>query len=137
MRYLLLAATFVAISAPAIADDVSISIGINQPGLYGQITIGNAPRPPVIYAQPVVIQQAPEYADAAPIYLHVPPGHEKHWSKHCAEYHACGRRVYFVQHDWYKNEYAPRHHSGDDDRGRDRHEDRSHGDRRDRDDRDH
>ena len=137
MRHTLLAASFIAVSAPAFADDVSISIGINQPGLYGQITIGNASRPPVIYAQPVVIQQALEYADAAPIYLHVPPGHERHWSKHCAEYQACGRRVYFVQHDWYKNNYAPRHRSGDDDRGRDRHEGRGHGEHRDHDDHDH
>jgi hypothetical protein len=136
MSRILLAAALAALTAPAFADDVSISIGVSQPGFYGQINIGDAPRPPVIYAQPVVIQQAPEFAEAPPIYLHVPPGHEKHWSKHCGEYHACGRRVYFVQHDWYKNDYAPRHRSGDDDRGRERHEGRGHGQGRDHDDRD-
>ena len=101
------------VSAPGVAQDVSIALGINQPGLYGQVIIGNAPRPPVLYAQPIVVQPVPQYADAEPIYLHVPPGHEKHWDRHCAEYHACGRRVYFVQHDWYANDYAQRQHHGE------------------------
>jgi len=43
------------------------------------------------------------------MYLHVPPGHEKKWRKHCAKYNACGRPVYFVRHDWYNNVYVPRH----------------------------
>jgi hypothetical protein len=51
-----------------------------------------------------------------PIYLHVPPGHYKHWHKHCHEYGACGRQVYFVQNDWYEHTYVPayhdRHHKG-------------------------
>ena len=93
--------------APAFADDVSVSIGINRPGFFGEINIGSAPRPQVIYARPVVIERFVE-VDAPPLYLRVPPGHEKHWSRHCAEYHACGRRVYFVQEDWYRREYEPR-----------------------------
>ncbi|MES2182625.1 MAG: hypothetical protein V4493_11065 [Pseudomonadota bacterium] len=44
-----------------------------------------------------------------PIYLRVPPGHAKHWDKHCREYNACNERVYFVQDDWYNREYAPRY----------------------------
>jgi len=108
MRWMVFAGALMAISARALAGDVSVSVGISEPGLYGQINIGNVPPPPVIYAQPVVVQQAPEFVAAPPIYLHVPPGYEKHWSKHCAEYHACGRRVFFVRHDWYQNEYLPR-----------------------------
>ena len=42
-----------------------------------------------------------------PIYLHVPPGHEKKWRKHCREYDACGRPVYFVQDNWYNDVYVP------------------------------
>ena len=38
-----------------------------------------------------------------PLYLHVPPGHAKHWRKHCHEYHACNRPVYFVR----SAEYEP------------------------------
>ena len=99
---------FSACAAPALAGDVGVSISIGQPGFYGQIDIGNVPRPQVVYAQPVVIERAPEFVSAAPIYLHVPPGHEKHWRKHCAQYNACGRPAYFVHEDWYHRHYARR-----------------------------
>jgi hypothetical protein len=103
----LLALAAVAATTPAFAADVSASIGISQPGFYGQINIGEFPRPAVIYAQPVWIERPRK--GIQPIYLHVPPGHEKHWSKHCGKYDACGRPVYFVREDWYQANYAPRH----------------------------
>ena len=103
--------------APAFAADVGVSISIGQPGFYGQIDIGNMPQPQLIYSQPVVIQRSPQFVASPPIYLHVPPGHEKHWTKHCAQYNACGRRVYFVRDDWYNKEYVPRYRHGDGDRG--------------------
>jgi hypothetical protein len=103
----------------ASAADVGVSITLGQPGFYGQIDIGAVPQPQLVYPQPVVIQRSPEYVSAQPIYLHVPPGHEKHWSKHCAEYHACGRPVYFVRDDWYNNEYVSHYHHGDRDHGDD------------------
>jgi hypothetical protein len=112
MTKFLCAALLCACTAPAFAGDVGVSISVGQPGFYGQINIGNAPPPQLVYAQPVVIQRAPEFVSATPIYLHVPPGHEKHWSKHCAEYNACGRPVYFVRDDWYNNVYAPRYRHG-------------------------
>ena len=91
MKRLLFAAIAAFVAAPAFAGDVSASIGISQPGFYGQINIGEFPRPAVIYAQPVWIQPPPRVVYVQPIYLRVPPGHEKHWSKHCARYGACGR----------------------------------------------
>jgi hypothetical protein len=39
--------------------------------------------------------------------LRVPPGHAKHWSKHCHKYGACGQPVYFVEESWYNDVYAP------------------------------
>ena len=117
MKKILCAALLGACVAPAFAADVGVSIGIGQPGFYGQIDIGNVPQPQLVYPQPVVIQRSPEFVSVPPIYLHVPPGHEKHWSKHCAEYHACGRRVYFVRDDWYNNEYVPRYQHGGGDHG--------------------
>ena len=73
--------------------------GALAPGVYGRIDIGNAPPPPLIYAQPVIIQRppAPVYVRQQPLYLHVPPGHAKKWSKHCSRYNACSRPVYFVR----------------------------------------
>jgi hypothetical protein len=86
------------------ATDVGVSISVGQPGFYGQIDIGTL-RPQLIYAQPVVIRHVD--AHAAPAYLRVPPGHEKHWDKHCGKYNACGRPVYFVRDDWYEHDYVP------------------------------
>ena len=92
--------------APAIAQtSVGVSIGINQPGVYGRIDIGNFPQPRVVYPQPVVIVQSPVAMHQRPIYLYVPPGHQKNWAKHCSHYNACGQPVYFVQEDWVRERY--------------------------------
>lgn len=96
-----------AVTVPAFAA-VGVSVSVGQPGFYGQINIGNYPQPQVIYSQPVVVERGPAYEEA-PVYLHVPPGYEKHWDKHCRQYGACGRRVYFVKDDWYNHEYVPRY----------------------------
>ncbi len=89
------------------AADVGVSVSVSQPGFYGRLDIGDAPRPQVIYAQPVVIRPAPVHVVQEPIYLHVPPGHAKNWKKHCRKYNACGQPVYFVREKWYKNVYVP------------------------------
>src|SRR5262245_637500 len=107
VKHLLLAAAAV-MAAPCFAGDVSVSVGINQPGFFGQITIGDYPRPAVIYAEPVIIERVPAYVIAEPIYVRVPPGHEKHWARYCGAYHACSRPVYFVREEWYQKEYVPR-----------------------------
>ena len=67
------------------------------PGVYGRIDIGNAPPPPLIYAEPVIIQRPAVMVQRSPIYMHVPPGHAKNWGKHCARYNACGQPVYFLR----------------------------------------
>lgn len=82
--------------------------GAISPGVYGRIDIGGGRPPPLIYAQPVIIQRPAVYVQQ-PLYLHVPPGHAKKWSKHCGYYDACGRQVYFVRVN------------GDDEYGRDSH----------------
>jgi hypothetical protein len=138
MKYLFFAAALAAVAAPAVAADVGVSLNIGQPGFYGRINIGDFPQPRLIYQQPRFIERAAE--SRPPIYLHVPPGHAKNWRKHCREYNACGERVYFVQNNWYSQEYVPhyqeRHgnryddHRDDrrDDHGNDRHDNgRGHG----------
>ena len=117
MKRLLFAVIATVVAVPASAGDVSASIGISQPGFYGQINIGDVPRPTVIYAQPVWIQRPPKVVYVQPIYVRVPPGHEKHWGKHCAEYGACGRPVYFVREDWYQTYYVP-HYQAQNDQGK-------------------
>jgi hypothetical protein len=100
---------------PALAQtNVGVSIGINQPGVYGRVDIGNFPQPRIVYPQPVVIVQSPVAVQQQPIYLYVPPGHQKNWSKHCARYNACGQPVYFVREDWVRERYEERHHQDED-----------------------
>jgi len=108
MKHLLLGTVLLALTGAAMATDVAVSVTIGQPGFYGRIDLGGMPRPQLIYAQPVVIRQ-PVGTVYQPIYLRVPPGHEKKWSKHCQRYNACGRPVYFVQDNWYTNVYAPQY----------------------------
>lgn len=124
MKQLLLAASLLAFSSVCAAQDVGVSINIGQPGFYGRIDIGNTAPPPVIYREPIIVQRPAHYS-AEPLYLRVPPGHAKKWSKHCAAYRACGRPVYFVQDNWYLNEYAPRYRA-EHGRGGPHHEERDH-----------
>jgi hypothetical protein len=108
MKRILIAAAIAsgAVSFAAMAE-VGVSVSIGQPGFYGRLDIGDYPQPRLIYREPRVIVMAP--MERPPIYLRVPPGHARHWDKHCREYNACNERVYFVQDDWYSNEYAPRY----------------------------
>ena len=123
IKHLLCTIALALAAAPALATDVGVSISVGQPGFYGQIDIGSFPQPRVIYPQPMIIDRV--HVVGAPLYLRVPPGHEKHWNKHCYEYHACGRPVYFVHHDWYEHEYVPayRERYGHDDRHDDHYDD--------------
>lgn len=110
MKQLLLGAVLLALTGTSLAADVAVSVTLGQPGFYGTINLGNMPPPQLIYTRPVVIQQ-PVGVVYQPVYLRVPPGHEKNWGKHCMRYNACGRPVYFVQDNWYTNVYAPRYRS--------------------------
>lgn len=102
-----------AYTAPALALDVGVSINIGDPGYYGPIRVEEE-RPRVIYREPVIVERVT--VEREPVYMRVPPGHAKHWSKHCHEYDACGQRVYFVEDDWYNtvyvSEYQERHGDG-------------------------
>ena len=86
----------------------NVSISVGQPGFYGRIDLGGFAPPPVVYAQPVIVERQVRYV-GQPVYLRVPPGHRKNWSKHCRRYNACGQQVFFVQDGWYSNTYAPRY----------------------------
>ncbi len=108
---------------------VGVSIGINQPGVYGRIDIGDIPRPALVYAQPVMIAPPPVVLDRRPIYLYVPAPHQQDWRRYCGRYNACGQPVYFVQDRWVRERYEHEHpgwqnghHKGDD-----KHDDGKHG----------
>ena len=106
MKRLLIGLLLSSMAVPALAD-VGVSIHVGEPNFYGRIDIGDFPQPEVVYRRPVLVERVALVPE--PLYLRVPPGHAKHWSKHCREYDACGRRVYFVQDRWYNDTYVPRY----------------------------
>ena len=104
----ILLAAFLTTAAQA-QPSVGVSVDIRQPGVYGRIEIGNLPPPPVVFPRPVLIVPAPVAVQQQPLYLYVPPGHQKNWAKHCARYSACGQPVYFVQERWVAERYEEEH----------------------------
>lgn len=126
----LIAAALLALPTLAAAQ-VGVSISIGEPGFYGRIDIGDYPQPRLIYTKPMIIERVT--VSRSPLYLRVPPGHAKHWDKHCREYDACARPVYFVEDDWYERVYVPEYqnrkqgHGGDEGKGRGKDKDKGHG----------
>jgi hypothetical protein len=128
----LLALTAWASPASAANVDVGVSIQISQPGVHGRIDIGRFPQPAVVVAKPVVIGRP--VPRAQPVYMWVPPGHRKHWRRHCAAYGACAVPVYFVEDRWY-DDHVMRGHERRQDRRHDRRDERREDRRDDRHDR--
>jgi hypothetical protein len=86
---------------PVLAQtNVGVSVSVHQPGVYGRIDIGNYPSAQVVYPQPVVIVPTPIAVYRQPIYLYVPSNHQRHWSRYCGNYKACGQPVFFVREQW-------------------------------------
>ncbi len=119
---------------------VGVSIGVSRPGVYGEIHIGDAPRPVVVYPQPVIIVPPVVVIEQPPVYLYVPPLHQQNWRRYCGRYRACGQPVYFVQDQWVRERYEEQHpgwqrrHDNGRHRGWDKHGGK-HGDRYEGDDR--
>lgn len=100
-------------TGPVFAGDIGLSVEYGEPGFYGRLDIGSAPRPVLINPEPIIV--IPAERIGPPIYMRVPPGHAKRWKDHCAAYGACGRPVYFVRDGWYNDVYVPhyrKHHPG-------------------------
>ena len=110
MKSILLLALAVGAAAPVLAQpNVGVSIGINQPGVYGRINIGDVPRPALYRAEPVIIQPQRVVVERQPVYLYVPPAHQQNWRRYCGQYQACGQPVYFVRDDWVRERYEHEH----------------------------
>lgn len=124
MRKILLSLTgilMLQLSPSSHAGGVDLNVilaGEIQPGVYGRVELGNAPRPQAVYAHPRVVEH--RYVRQEPIYLYVPPEHARHWDRHCRYYNSCGRPVYFVRSVEYEpgfnmREYHRRHEHHDHD----------------------
>lgn len=119
MKRILAFALAAAAAAPLAAQpQVGVSIGINQPGVYGHINIGELPRPALVLPRPMLIAPPPVHVERRPVYLYVPPTHQQNWRRYCGQYGACGQPVYFVQEQWVRERYEHEHPGWD--RGRHR-----------------
>jgi hypothetical protein len=113
MKTAFILAVALAATAASAQTSVGVSVSVAQPGVYGRIDIGNMPPPPVIHRQPVIYAPMPVVVQQQPVYLYVPPGHQKKWGKHCSKYNACGQPVYFVKESWVQERYEQeQHHHG-------------------------
>ena len=119
MKSIFLLVLAIGATAPAIAQtSVGVSIGINQPGVYGRVNIGDVPRPALYRAEPVIVQPSRVVVESQPVYLYVPPAHQQNWRRYCGSYQACGQPVYFVRDEWVRERYEHEHPGWD--RGRHR-----------------
>lgn len=100
-------AALAAASASAQSGTGAVAVAVRQPGDYGRIDIGNAV-PPLVYAQPLVIDAPPDSTHHAPVYLYVPPTQKGHWGRYCGRYAACDLPVLFVQLRWVIERYNQR-----------------------------
>lgn len=114
--------------------------GVFAPGVFGQISIGSNPPPPVYNPQPIYVERVDPRAPI--VYMHVPDHERRDWRRYCGNYHACDRRVQFVQVDerdrWWEGHDHGRHNGderrndhGDHGDGRDNRDRRDHRDNRD------
>jgi hypothetical protein len=107
----------------------SVSIGINQPGIYGRINIGDVPPPALYRPTPVIIAPPTVVVERRPIYLYVPVAHQQNWHRYCGQYSACGQPVYFVRDEWVRERYEHEHPGWNNGHGKghDKHDDHGHG----------
>ena len=96
-------------AAGSATAQTSVSIGINQPGVYGRVTIGDVPAPALWHPEPVIVAPPRVVVQQQPVYLYVPEKHQHNWRRYCGQYHACGQPVYFVREDWVRERYEHEH----------------------------
>ena len=108
----------------------SVSIGINQPGVYGRVRIGDVPPPALWRPEPVLVAPPRRVVvQPQPVYLYVPPAHQQNWRRYCGRYGACGQPVYFVRDEWVRERWEREHPGWNHGRHRgwDRHDGPGHG----------
>lgn len=107
MKLAIVAASLgVVCGSAALAEGVSVRIG--EPGFYGRLELGDAPKPVLVSPSPVIIERE---HPGTPAYVYVPAEQQRDWANNCSKYAACGRPVYFVEERWYNDVYVPHYRS--------------------------
>jgi hypothetical protein len=92
--------------AAQLALAANITIGINQPGIYGRVTFSEPiPQQDWIYQQAMVITPMQYGMQRQPIYMYVPVTHSSNWGRYCNYYNACAQPVIFVQDRWVRERH--------------------------------
>ena len=129
MKRLVALALAAGAAVPALAEtNVGVSIGINQPGVYGRVTIGDVPAPALWHPEPVIVAPPRGVVQQQPVYLYVPEKHQHNWRRYCGQYHACGQPVYFVREEWVRERWEHEHHDHGKHKGWDKGRGHGHGD---------
>jgi hypothetical protein len=89
-----------------IALTTAITSAAADQGIYGRLDLEKFPKPEFINAKPI-LGDASKRASGKSIYVHVPPGYERHWQFHCKTYDACNVPVQFVTEHWFVKVYLP------------------------------
>jgi hypothetical protein len=79
----------------------------SESGIYGRLDLDGLSTPQVINAKPVLADSSSSRALTQAVYVHVPPGDEKHWRARCRLYDACDVPVHFVTESWFLDVYLP------------------------------
>lgn len=66
---------------------------------FGVIDIEGHPHPQFIHDD--ARRGNPAAKGGAPVFLHVPREHSRHWPRFCRLYAACERPAFFVSEEWY------------------------------------
>jgi len=115
------------VGIPVVAAGVPV-VTAGDPNFYGSIDVGAAMPPPGMFTPaPGVVFGV----GVAPMYLHIQSGQERDWRRYCGAYNACGRPVYFVSDNWYRNTYAPRYRNAHEARHDEHHDQGRHDDHHD------
>jgi hypothetical protein len=107
--------------AAQLAVAANITIGINQPGVYGRVNLGEPiPQQAWVYQEPMVIAPMQYGMQRQPIYMYVPVAHSGNWGRYCNYYNACAQPVIFVQDRWVRDRHSQYVQQHPYQRGRDR-----------------
>jgi hypothetical protein len=78
-----------------------------ESGIYGRLDVQGLTPPQVLNPKPVLADASSARASMPAVYVHIPPGDEKHWRARCRLYDACDVPVHFVTETWFVDVYLP------------------------------
>lgn len=95
------------LSLALVAVTCSSAYATTDEGIYGRLNLKGLPKPETIVDKTIKASNILLSVFNRPAYIHVYPGDEQHWARHCQQYDACTTPVLFVTEAWFLNVYLP------------------------------